>query len=147
MTRLLIFGLVSGLSVLPLNAQSLNDAISRAATEVATQPAQSQRSEGIPRGLLWTGIGLLAGGALYLAIGATAGDDTACVSIGTRVSSQDCTSIRTVALVTGSVLSATGGTLLGIGIAKSHHSPSISFVPNGVVARQRIFVGKRGLSW
>jgi hypothetical protein len=51
-----------------------------------------------------------------------------------------------VALITEGVLAGTGGALLGIGIAKSHHSPSISFVPNGVVVRQRIFVGKRGIS-
>ena len=138
MTRVLVFALVTGLSVSSVHADSLKDAISRAATVAALQQAQQQRSEGIPRGLFWTGIGLLGAGGLYLAIGAATDDEEmVCVSISSRLS-EDCVSIRKVALITGGVLAGTGGALLGIGIAKSHHSPSVSFGPDGVVIRQRV---------
>lgn len=137
MTRALSIGLMVALFASPLRAQTLSDAISRAASETAISQAQDERREGIPRGFLWTGIGLLAAGGLSLAIGAAAGDETACVSIGSRFE-EDCVSIRKVALITGGVLAGTGGALLGIGISKSHHSPTISVVRGGVVVRQRL---------
>jgi hypothetical protein len=135
MTRMVACGLVIVFCASPLHAQSLRDAASRAAVEATAQPASPDGGKRMPRGLFWTGIGLLGAGGLYLAIGAAAGDEEACVTIS-RAS--DCVSIRKVALITGGVMAGTGGALLAIGASKSRHSPTVSFLPGGVVVRQQV---------
>ena len=75
MTRVLIVGLMAGLIASPLRADTLRDAAARAVAETAWQEAQAERREGIPKGFLWTGIGLLAAGGLYLAIDALVNGD------------------------------------------------------------------------
>src|SRR5713101_8287179 len=113
-----------------VSAQDLRSSIQRAAAQAATQTAQAS-SRPIPRGLLWTGIGLLGAGGFYLAAGA-ATDANLRTCVG-----GECLSNRKVLLVTGTVLAATGGALLAIGISKSHAAPSIAFTPGGVAIRQR----------
>ena len=114
-----------------VSAQDLQSAIQRAAAQAATQTGQGS-SRPIPRGLLWTGIGLLGGGGLYLALGAgTDASERTCVS-------GECVSNRKVLLITGTVLAATGGALLAIGVSKSHAAPSIAFTPGGIALRQSL---------
>ena len=143
MSRALAFGLATALFASPVYAQHFDDSIARAATQAATAAAQDaarptlQPRGRIPRGFLWTGVGLLAAGGLYFGVAAAAGDEQACVSIGSR-SNGDCISVRKVGLITGSILAGTGGSLIAVGVAKSHNAPSISFGPAGVVVQQKL---------
>ena len=131
MPRLLTMALVACLSASTAGAQSLKEAVTRAAAEAAAQQAQP-RSEGIPRGLLWTGVGLLGGGGFYLAAGAaSSANQVTCVA-------DSCVSNRKVLLTTGVILAAVGGALLAIGVSKSHAAPSIVFTPGGIGVRQSV---------
>jgi hypothetical protein len=118
------------------SAQTLRDSIDRAAKQAAAQPAADSNG-GIPPGLLWTGIALLAAGGAFLIKGfTTEEDEETCVSSGGEVT---CVSNRNAFLGTGAVMAGVGGTLLIIGAAKaSNRTTSVTLKRGGFVVKHRL---------
>jgi hypothetical protein len=115
---------------------SVNRAVSQAARQQQSQPAQAGGGGRVPPGLLWTGIGLLGAGGLFLGLGAAEDpDNETCVS-GDDFE-ETCISNRTALLATGGVMAGTGGALLAIGFAK-RSSPQVTFGRGGVAIRQPV---------
>jgi hypothetical protein len=125
----------------PAAAQDLRGSIQRAVNEAALQQPEPQREGRIHPALLWTGIGLLGAGGLYLGLGAAEDPDSQTCISGSDFSGT-CVSNRTVLLTTGAVMAGVGGMLLGIGIAKSRNAPSVSFKGGGFVVRQSVPLGR-----
>jgi hypothetical protein len=119
----------------PAFGQDLRSSAQRAAS-AALQQQQADKPRQIPPGFLWTGIGLLGAGGLYLGLGA-AEEAEAETCVYTDDFSPSCVSNRKVLLTTGAVLAGAGGVLLAIGIKKSH-APQVTFVPRGVSVRQSV---------
>ena len=113
--------------------QDLRSSIERAVNAAAAQDPQPSSGR-IPPGLLWTGIGLLGAGGLYLGLGAAEDpENETCVS-GSSFD-ETCVSNRTALLTAGAVMAATGGVLLAIGVKKSH-APQVTFGPGRVSVQQ-----------
>ena len=125
--------IVASLSVSSVNAQSLKESIARAAEQVTAQQSADGK---IPRGYLWSGVLLLAGGGAYLASAATMESRGSTCTLGTCVKNS---TVRMGRFAIGGTLAGVGGFLLAKGISKSHQtSPSVSFVAGGgVVIGQR----------
>ncbi|HEX5106969.1 MAG TPA: hypothetical protein VFV95_00920 [Vicinamibacterales bacterium] len=136
MLRRCLATLLAVLVASPVFAQDLRGSIQQAVNETAAQQPESARSGRIHPALLWTGIGLLGAGGLYLGLGAAEDPDTqTCVYSS---SSETCVSNRTVLLTSGAVMAGVGGALLAIGVAKSKHAPSVGLRPGGFVVRQSV---------
>jgi hypothetical protein len=123
----------------PALAQDLRGSIQREVAAAAAQQGQSQRS-GMHPGFLWTGVGLLGLGGLYLGLGAAEDpENETCVS---GSSFEDtCLSNRTVLLSTGAVMAGVGALLLIIGAKKANNAPSVAFSPGKLVVQQSIPLG------
>ena len=132
MIRRSVLGVVIAMLVAAsASAQDFQRSIQREAARAAAQTGAAG-SRPIPRGLLWTGIGLLGGGGFYLAAGAaTDANERTCIG-------GECVGNRKVLLITGTVLAATGGALLALGVSKSHAAPFIAFTPGGIAVRQPV---------
>jgi hypothetical protein len=120
----------------PALAQDLRGSIQRATAAAAVQQSQSQRS-GMHPGFLWTGIGLLGVGGLYLGLGAAEDPENQTCVYGNSIE-DTCVKNRTVLLASGAAMAGVGGLLLIIGAKKARNSPSISFGPGSVVVRQQV---------
>lgn len=142
MRRCVCIGLVLALAPTSTFAQSLKGSIDRAAAlEVAQQQtqqaaqAQQKTSNPIPPKFLWSGVGMLAAGGVFLGLGAAEDEDTeTCV---TTPEDSRCVSHRTAYFTTGALLAAGGATMLIIGMNK-RSSPQITFRPGGVVVKQSV---------
>jgi len=110
-------------------ATPIADAGAQAAADV---PLISER-RGMPGGLKWTGVGLLAGGGATVAIGAAINDED-CYSYD-----YTCDELRQGFFVLGGILAGTGVTLLAVGAAKSGPvRTSMAFEKGRVILRQRV---------
>jgi hypothetical protein len=116
--------------------QSLNRSIERVAAEAAARQQPEPSARRINPALLWTGVGLLGAGGLYLGLGAAEDADAQTCIYGNSIE-DTCVSNRTVLLTTGAVMAGVGGALLAIGIKKSH-SPQVTFRPGGFAVRQPV---------
>ena len=103
MLRRLLAAILVVLVASPAFAQDLRGSIQRAVTEAAAQQPESEPSSGrIHPALLWTGIGLLGAGGLYLGLGAAEDPDhQTCVYGGSLEAT--CVSNRTVLLTSGAL--------------------------------------------
>ena len=111
------------------NPAPLTEAAGRAGQTLAQQPIERR---GMPAGLKWTGIGLLAGGGGTALIGAAIRDED-CYD-----SDIECSDLRAGFYIFGGILAGTGATLLAIASAKSGPvRPSI------VVQRGRLLLVNR----
>jgi hypothetical protein len=120
----------------PAFAQGLRESVARAVAESAAQDSGSGSGGRIPPGLLWSGVGLLGAGGLFLGLGAAEDPDNE-----TCVSGDDfeatCVSNRTVLLSTGAVMAGVGAVLLAVGVSK-RNSPQVTLRPGVVSVRQRV---------
>jgi hypothetical protein len=129
-------GLALTLMSTPALAQGLRGSIARAVAESAAQEPDSGGSGRIPPGLLWSGIGLLGAGGLFLGLGAAEDpENQTCVS-GDDFEST-CVSNRTALLTTGAVMAGVGAVLLAVGVSK-RHSPQVTLRPGAVSVRQPV---------
>lgn len=137
MIRRIVAVVLAVLMASPAFAQSLRESINRAATAAAAQQPEPART-GMHPGLLWTGVGLLAGGGLTLGLGAAEDpENETCVS-GDDLE-ETCVSNRTVLLTSGAVMAGVGGLLLWIGAVKARdNAPSVTFGPGRFVVQQRL---------
>ena len=137
MARTISAVLVFVLATSPLFAQSLQGSIRREAAALASASAQAPAAPETqyPRPFLWTGIGLLGGGALYLGIAGLA--DTLCDDV--RSSRVSCESNSGFIRGFGFGLMGAGGVVLAIGASKRRTvSPEIvTTAGRGVAIRQK----------
>ena len=114
-------------------SQTFEESLRRSALAIAAQQSTSDES-GIPPAYKWTGIGLLGGGGLYLALGAASKD--LCSGSGVRT----CDSVKTVFLTFGAAMLGTGAVLLviGKGKAKKGVSPQLVTAPGAVAIGGRV---------
>ena len=133
--------MVTALAVLaasPVSAQDLRSSMKAAVTEAAAQQEpQPSRSGRIHPGLLWTGIGLLGAGGLYLGLGAAEDSSSQTCEYSASLD-ETCVSNRKVLLTTGGVMAGAGGALLAIGVVKARHAPSVTFRPGGIDVLQSV---------
>ena len=135
MARRSIAVVLISLMASPAFAQDLRSSVQQA-VNAAVQQQETSKARRIPPGLLWTSVGLLGAGGLYLGLGAAEdADQETCVYTGSLEAS--CVSNRKVLLTTGAVLAGAGGVLLAIGVKKSH-APQVTFVPRGVAVQQPV---------
>jgi hypothetical protein len=118
----------------PASGQELGKSIERAIAEAGALPPSQSSSGRIPRGLFWSGIGLLAAGGLFLALGAVEDPDNETCVI-TDDFEQTCVSNRTALLATGGVMAGVGGLLLAVGVAKRS---SVTIRPGGFSVQHTI---------
>ena len=99
--------LILTMGATPAFAQGFRESVARAVAESAAQDSGSGSGGRIPPGLLWSGVGLLGAGGLFLGLGAAEDPDNE-----TCVSGDDfeatCVSNRTVLLSTGAVMAGVG---------------------------------------
>jgi hypothetical protein len=131
MARTLSAVLAVLLATSPLQAQELRRAISREAAAIASAAQAASTETRYPRPFLWTGIGLLGGGGLYLGIAGLA--DELCDDI--RSSRVSCESNSGMIRGFGFGLMAAGGVILAIGASKRKPaSPQIVTTAGGGIA-------------
>jgi hypothetical protein len=139
-------GLVVLLAAGPAMAGDLRASATReAARQVSLRDAkpssamQERQAEGarMSRALLWTGIGLLGGGALALGTGFALGDDCGIGhwSDGYR---GDCGSLSTGYKAAGGAMLGAGTVLLIIGAARREKVPTMSLRRGGFVVQQSL---------
>jgi hypothetical protein len=86
---------------------------------------------------LWTGVGLLAGGAAALALGFAVGDDCGLDRIGGAGDYEnDCEGLGLGLKILGGGAMGAGATLLAIGAAKREHVTSLAPHRDGFIVRQ-----------
>jgi hypothetical protein len=137
MTRTISAVLVFVLATSPAFAQSLQGSIRREAAAFASLSAQAPASPEtrFPRPFLWTGIGLLAGGGLYVAL-ASAVEDFCDNSSSSVIR---CESNSGFLRGFGIGLAAAGAVVLAIGATKRKPSPEIVTTPGrGIAIRQKL---------
>jgi hypothetical protein len=121
-------GLVVALSGIPASAQTLREA----AVRHGALAGQQTERPGMPGGLKWTGIGLLAAGAGTMLIGASIDDDC-------NDPDFSCSDLRAGFYVLGGILAGTGATLLAIGNAKRRPvSPSLVVRRGRLILQQQV---------
>ena len=137
MVRRCLATLLALLVASPVFAQDLRGSIQQAVNETPAQQPETPHPGRIHPALLWTGIGLLGAGGLYLGLGAAEDPESQTCVYSSSVS-ETCVSNRTVLLTSGAVMAGVGGGLLAIGIAKARHAPSVGLRPGGFVVRQSV---------
>ena len=138
MTRIVCAVLVFVLAASPLFAQrNLQDSIRREASALAsaqaTEPPADQR---FPPAFLWTGIGLMAAGGLYVVVAAIV--EELCDNSST--STLRCESNHGFVRGVGIGLAGAGGVVLAIGASKrGKTSPQIVTMPGrGIAIQQKV---------
>lgn len=117
----------------PAFGQTLRESAQAAAR---TESVQSKGSDlgPMPKGLWWTGVGLLGAGGLTLLMGAAIKNGECDLQF-----ESDCDDIGTGFYVLGGAMAGTGAALMLVASAKRERLPSIAFTPRGgVVVKHRI---------
>jgi hypothetical protein len=118
----------------PVFGQTLRESAQAAAR---TESVQSRSSDlgPMPKGLFWTGVGLLGAGGLTLLMGAAIKNG----DCDLEFDESDCDDIGTGFYVLGGAMAGTGAALMFVANAKRERLPSITFTRHGGVAvRHRI---------
>ena len=133
------FALVFAISA-PAYAQTVDLKASFKHAVTAASSARAPQRAPMSPALKWTGIGLLGAGALYLILGASIADCDG----GYYYDGYECGFGRAILYTFGGMLVGAGGIVLAIGVHKANHpSPTISFVPRGVMVKQTLSFGKK----
>ena len=112
----------------PVFGQTLRESAQSAAR---TESVQSRGSDlgPMPKGLWWTGVGLLGAGGLTLLMGAAIKNGDCDLQF-----ESDCDDLGTGFYVIGGAMAGTGAALMLVANAKRERLPSITFSPHGGVA-------------
>jgi hypothetical protein len=117
----------------PVFGQTLRESAQSAAR---TESMQSRGSDlgPMPKGLFWTGVGLLGAGGLTLLMGAAIKNGECDFQF-----ESDCDDLGTGFYVVGGAMAGTGAALMLVANAKRERLPSITFTPHGGVSvRHRV---------
>jgi hypothetical protein len=112
----------------PAFAQTLRESAQNAARTESVQPKGSELGP-MPKGLWWTGVGLLGAGGLTLLMGAAIKNGECDLDF-----ESDCDDIGTGFYVLGGAMAGTGAALMLVASAKRERLPSIAFTRRGGVA-------------
>lgn len=142
MFRRIIVGFVAVLLALPASAQDLRSSIQRAASQAAAQQ-EPQENHGMPKGFLWTGVGLLGYAGFLVALGESYGPDHLdCPGGNCSACTPDrsnCPTTQKVLFKGAAVFAASGLTLLVIGGARAHAmAPRVTFRRRGFAIQQPV---------
>ena len=120
----------------PLLAQQPKFSLARAAREEAVKQAQESPRGRAPMSsaYMWTGIGLMIGGAAMMAGGVLV--DNACVDEGDHSPSY-CDDLQTAWFAGSGAVLAAGGAVLIVGNSRRSSAPSLSFGPKRVQLKVR----------
>jgi hypothetical protein len=112
----------------PLFGQTLRESAQAAARTESVQSKGSLLGP-MPKGLWWTGVGLLGAGGLTLLMGAAIKNGECDLQF-----ESDCDDLGTGFYVLGGAMAGTGAALMFVASAKRERLPSITFTPHGGVA-------------
>lgn len=112
----------------PVFGQTLRESAQAAAR---TESVQSKGAElgPMPKGLWWTGVGLLGAGGLTLLMGAAIKNGDCSLDF-----ESDCDDLGTGFYVLGGAMAGTGAALMIVASAKRERLPSVTFTRRGGVA-------------
>ena len=121
-----------------VSAQDLRRSIQRAASQAATQQGP-QKNHRMPKGFLWTGVGLLGYGGFLFGLGAAYGPDHLdCPGGDCRVCTPDCPKTQDTLFRGGTLFVASGAAVLVIGaVIGAKRSPDLA---------PRVTVNRRGFA-
>jgi hypothetical protein len=137
-------------SALPVHAQDLRSSMQRAASQAAAQ--QRQRHRLMPKGFLWTGVGLLGYGGFLLALGEGYGPDHLdCPKGDCRVCTpdhQNCPRTRDLLRKGSRPFVASGAAVLAIGALigatrSPDLAPRVTVNRRGFAIQQPVHLGRR----
>lgn len=133
MFRRLIAVVVFSSLTAPVFGQTLRESAQSAARTASVQSGRSTLGP-MPKGLWWTGVGLLGAGGLTLLMGAAIKNGECDLRF-----ESDCDDIGTGFYVLGGAMAGTGAALMLVASAKRERLPSVAFTRHGgVVVKHRI---------
>jgi hypothetical protein len=128
MFRRLVVALVFCSFTAPVLGQTLRESAQSEARTATVQPTGTTLGPR-PKGLWWTGVGLLGAGGLTLLMGAAIKNGGCDLQF-----ESDCDDLGTGFYVMGGAMAGTGAALMLVANAKRERLPSITFTPHGGIA-------------
>jgi hypothetical protein len=125
---LLVLGLTS-----PAFADTIRESATAVAKASALHPTGSPARGPMPKGLLWTGVGLLGAGGLTILLGSVIKNNDCGLSF------DDCNALGTGYYILGGAMAGTGAALLIAAHAKREHLPTVMLTRHGGLGLQKRF--------